>query len=119
MPTTHLAGWGGRISVRDFVLDATRWSVTERVEELDVTTGRDSWVVNSDNPTFGLYRGLTGGIREAEVQAEALWVAEEDPFGDPPYLVAGSMVKRVSLLGSRAEGVPEWFFWRMLVCSVS
>lgn len=90
-------------STTSFVFTAKRWTVSPRVDPLDIT--------NFEGEGFADW---LGGIKECEFTIEADYDSLNDPFQDPPDLVAGSIIGPVLLY---TDDIPSdhWNFPNVLV----
>jgi hypothetical protein len=90
-------------SSTSFVFTAKRWTVTPRVDPLDIT--------NFEGEGFADW---LGGIKECEFTIEADYDTANDPFFDPPDIVAGAIIGPVLLY---TDDIPSdhWNFAKALV----
>lgn len=98
-----ISGHRGRVLVRNVALRCTRWSVTWRVDVLDVS--------NFENFDWGRY---TDGVLDFDVSCDAIWDTADDPFA-VVQVRPGNTVSMDLLLD---RGGNEFHFESVLLSSV-
>lgn len=90
------------------VLLGTKWSITFKTDELDITTFE----------TLG-FGDWTNGLIDADISFDAFWDSANDPHASPPGLMPGRFQYIRINVDVAQGGLGSYVFTRALVCTVN
>ncbi len=109
-----VAGWHGRVNVGGTNLCATRWQLTWKVDDLDVTCFEHGAVLGTETPVSKHIPGIT----DIDVMFDCYWENNIDVFSNiPPFLQPGSFAN-VDLYLDKASASAYWDTASVLITDV-
>lgn len=112
MASAGFSAKNARVYINGTYLSATKWMVSTKTDELDITNFETT---AADN----VYADYTFGVKEAEVSVEAVWDASHNPHNSPPNIKSGSVLTNVRLYLDATNLSSYWSFPSFQVFTVS